>query len=103
MYTWKKKKKKKEEMNGCFVVSSMIAVRRLRLFAKYFFSLERFSLLFLLLLFDTFRRDTQDDKKTDLPRKNGTVDISRIIEALKKRAKETLCAMRTRCYTSLSL
>jgi hypothetical protein len=26
MYTWKKKKKKKEEMNGCFVVSSMIAV-----------------------------------------------------------------------------
>jgi hypothetical protein len=50
-------------MNGCFVVSSMIAVRRLRLFAKYFFSLERFSLL-LLLLFDTFRRrDTEDDKK----------------------------------------
>tara|TARA_B100001769_G_scaffold245230_1_gene214881 strand:+ start:127 stop:369 length:243 start_codon:yes stop_codon:yes gene_type:complete len=80
----------------------MIAVRRLRLFAKYFFSLERFSLL--LLLFDTFRRrDTEDDKKTDLPRKNGTVDISPIIEALKKRAKETLCAMRTRCYTSLSL
>ena len=84
------------------MVSSMIAVRRLRLFAKYFFSLERFSLL--LLLFDTFRRrDTEDDKKTDLPRKNGTVDISPIIEALKKRAKETLCAMRTRCYTSLSL
>tara|TARA_B100000482_G_scaffold2665_1_gene2504 strand:+ start:2302 stop:2544 length:243 start_codon:yes stop_codon:yes gene_type:complete len=80
----------------------MIAVRRLRLFAKYFFSLERFSLL--LLLFDTFRRrDTEDDKKTDLPRKNGTVDISPIIDALKKRAKETLCAMRTRCYTSLSL
>ena len=91
-------------MNGCFVVSSMIAVRRLRLFAKYFFSLERFSLLLLLLLFDTFRRrDTEDDKKTDLPRKNGTVDISPITEALKKRAKETLCAMRTRCYTSLSL
>ena len=88
-------------MNGCFVVSSMIAVRRLRLFAKYFFSLERFS---LLLLFDTFRRrDTEDDKKTDLPRKNGTVDISPIIDALKKRAKETLCAMRTRCYTSISL
>ena len=84
------------------MVSSMIAVRRLRLFAKYFFSLERFSLL--LLLFDTFRRrDTEDDKKTDLPRKNGTVDISPIIEALKKRAKETLCAMRARCYTSLSL
>lgn len=90
-------------MNGCFVVSSMIAVRRLRLFAKYFFSLERFSLL-SLLLFDTFRRrDTEDDKKTDLPRKNGTVDISPIIDALKKRAKETLCAMRTRCYTSISL
>lgn len=77
MYTRKKKKKKKEEMNGCFVVSSMIAVHnrilteycdRLRLAAKYFFSTKGFLCCFCCCS-TPFDDDTQDDKKTDLARK----------------------------------